>query len=79
MNVKGVTTCPFLFDYVPDWYKTQEMFDKAVDVFLPKLKLVPNWLSQVKWLKNLMMLYSLMISLSMKILIMSHFVAVKYS
>ena len=48
MNVKGVNTCPFLFDYVPDWYKTQEMFDKAVDVFLPKLKLVPNWLSQVK-------------------------------
>ena len=24
-----VGTCPFLFNSIPDWYKTQKMFDKA--------------------------------------------------
>ena len=29
MCVKTVDTCHFLFDSVPDWYKTQEICDKA--------------------------------------------------
>ena len=30
MCVKAVTTCFFVFDFVPDWYMTQKMFDKVV-------------------------------------------------
>ena len=52
---------PFVFISVFDQYKTQELLkyclnryknlekcDKAVDIFLPTLKFVPNWLLQVK-------------------------------
>ena len=33
-----VDACPFVFDSVPDWYKTQEMCNKAVsfDPFMAK-------------------------------------------
>ena len=27
---KAVDTCPFVFDSVPDWYNSQELFDKAI-------------------------------------------------
>ena len=30
MWVKKVDTCPFVFDSLPDWYKTYEMGDKVV-------------------------------------------------
>ena len=37
MLVKAVDTCPFVFDSVPDQYKSQEMCDKVVskDPFMP--------------------------------------------
>ena len=25
---KAADTCPFIFDSVPDWYKTQEIYNK---------------------------------------------------
>ena len=33
---------PFCIDSVPGQYKTHEMCDKAVDVFLPALKFIPD-------------------------------------
>ena len=30
MSDEAVDTCPFIFDSVPDRYKTQEMFNEAV-------------------------------------------------
>ena len=30
MCEKAVGTCPFILDYVPDCYKTQEMREKSV-------------------------------------------------
>ena len=30
MCVKAVDTCPFIFNFVLDWYKIQEMCDKVV-------------------------------------------------
>ena len=26
----AVNRCDFVFDYIPDWYKTQEMCDRVV-------------------------------------------------
>ena len=70
-----VDACPFVFDSVPDWYKThesviklfllillwqnialnryktQEMYDKAVDDFISIIKFAPDCLLQVKWWK----------------------------
>ena len=43
----------FLFDFVPDRYKSQEMCDKAVDDFLPALKFVPKWFITSKLVKKL--------------------------
>ena len=36
MYDKAVDTCPFVFDYVLDWYNTQEICDKFVskDTFI---------------------------------------------
>ena len=50
---KAFDTCPFVFDSVPHCYKTQEMCDKAVDAFLPKLKFVPDWFVTNKTLEKL--------------------------
>ena len=38
MFVNAVDTCPFVFDFVPDQYKTQEMCDKvsSEDPFMVK-------------------------------------------
>ena len=38
---KVVNTCPFIFDYVSDWYKTQEMCDKVVSDDPFTLKYMP--------------------------------------
>ena len=38
MSHKAVDKCPFVFDYVPDQYKPQEMCDKIVSDDLFKLK-----------------------------------------
>lgn len=38
MHDKDVATCPFAFNSFPDWYKTQEMSDKAVSKELFILK-----------------------------------------
>ena len=38
MRVKAVDTCHFVFYFVSDWYKTEEMCDKAAsyDPFMLK-------------------------------------------
>ena len=41
MYEKGVSKEPFMLKYCPDRYNTKEMYDKAVDAFLPTLKFVP--------------------------------------
>ena len=58
---KFVSEDSFLPKYYLDRYKTQEMGDKSVDVdaFLSTLKFIPDWIVTKKWLKNLMMIYSL--------------------
>ena len=43
----------FSIRYVPDQYKTQKMFDKAVDDSLAALKLIPNWFVTSKMVKEL--------------------------
>ena len=40
---KVVFKDPFMLKYCFDRYKTQEMCDKAVDVFLATLKFIPDW------------------------------------
>ena len=50
---KAVDTCPFVFDPVPDRYKTPEMFDKAVGACLPPLIFFLIGLLQINFLKKL--------------------------
>ena len=75
MFVKSVDTCPFVFNSVPDRYKSQETCDKAVEDFLPALNLFPIVLLQVRRLKkvhNALFIdddYCFLIN----ILVMSHF------
>ena len=40
---KAVFKDLFMLKYYFDRYKTQEMCDKAVDVFLTTLKFIPDW------------------------------------
>ena len=40
---KIVSKDHFKLKYYLDRYKTHEMWDKAVDAFLPTLKFVPDW------------------------------------
>ena len=42
--------------YCPDKYKTQRMWDEAVDECLTALKLVPDWLVTSKMMKNFLLL-----------------------
>ena len=42
MWVSAVITCSFVFDSVPDQYKTQGMYDKAVDDYAHILKFIPH-------------------------------------
>ena len=50
--LEAVDTCFFVFNSVPDKYKTQDMSDTTIDDFLPALKLFPIGLLQVRWLKT---------------------------
>ena len=69
-----VSNEPFMLKYHPDKYNIQDMRDKAIAFCLITLKLVPNWFVKNKCLKNLTILYFLlMISLfMMNILVLSH-------
>ena len=42
---------PFSIRYVPDQYKTRQMWDEAVDDCLTALKFVPNWFVTSKTVK----------------------------
>ena len=42
MWVSAVITCSFVSDSVPDQYKTQGMYDKAVDDYAHILKFIPH-------------------------------------
>ena len=42
MWVSAVITCSFVFDSVPDQYKTQGMYDKAVDDYAHILMFIPH-------------------------------------
>ena len=57
MYVKSADTFSFVFDFVPDWYKTPEPCDKKVEFFLPSLKFVPDLFATRKIIKNMMMIY----------------------
>ena len=48
-----VTKLPFIIRYVPDWYKSQEMCDKAFVDFLSALKIVPDCFLTSKMIKKL--------------------------
>ena len=41
-----------MLKYCLDRYKAQEMCDRAVDAFLPTLKLVPDWFSTITMLEK---------------------------
>ena len=43
-----------------DKFKTQEKCDKAIDSYLPPFKLISDFLLLIRWLKNLIMVYFLM-------------------
>ena len=42
MCIRAVNTCSFVFDSVSDRYKTQEMYDIAVDDYSIALEFVPD-------------------------------------
>ena len=44
---------PFLIVYCPDKYKTQRMYDEAVDDSLAALKCFPEWFVTSKMIKKL--------------------------
>ena len=44
---------PFSLSYVPDQYKTEQMFDKAVDNCLAALEFVPDWFLTSKMIEKL--------------------------
>ena len=74
-----VSSYPFLVVYCPDKYIPQKMCDEADDS-LAALKLIPNWFVTRKMIKNFILLCTQMIvsSFFMKILVMSHFVVMKW-
>ena len=57
MCYKLVSNDPYMLKYCLDRYKTQEIGDKAVDVFLPTLKFVLDCFVTSKMIKNLMKKY----------------------
>ena len=75
INIYPISEDPFLLKYCHDRYKTQEIGDKAGNVFLPALKFVPDWFTTKKLTKNLNddLFSNDDIILLMKILIMAHF------
>ena len=42
----------FIIKYCPDRYETQEIFDKAIDDFLPALIFVADWFVISKMIKK---------------------------
>ena len=44
---------PFSLRYIPEKYKTQQMFDETVDDFLPTLNFVFDWFVTSKMIKKL--------------------------
>ena len=50
---KVVSKETFMLKYCPDKYKTQKMWDKAVDSYLITLKFVPDWSVTNKILEKL--------------------------
>ena len=71
----------FMLKFCLDKYRSQEMCNKAVAVFLPTLKFVPDLFVTSKMIKNLMLSYYVRMiqpmMMSVKILIMSHFLPMK--
>ena len=53
VTIKAVDACHFVFNSVLDRYKTREMCDRAVDYFLPAIKLVPDSLVTSNMIKKL--------------------------
>ena len=53
MTVKVVSKEPFILKNCLNRYKTQEMYDKTIDAFLPTLKFVPDWIVTNKILEKL--------------------------
>ena len=74
MSHRAVHKRFFVFGYISDKYKTQEICNlhETVDDFLATLKLFAIGLLQSKWLKNFLLLCMQMkiYSISMKILVM---------
>ena len=56
MCEKIISENPFMLNFCPDKYITQEICDEAVDDFLPTLHFFLIGLLQVKWLKSLLLL-----------------------
>ena len=58
MLVNAVDTCPFVFDFVPDQYKTQEMCDEvsSEDPFMVKCWLIDKRLKKCV-IKLLILMY----------------------
>ena len=48
---KVVSVDPFQLKYCHDKYKTQEMYNKVVDDFLPALKFFRDWFVMSKMIK----------------------------
>ena len=53
MTVKVVSKEPFILKNCLNRYKTQEMYDKTIDAFLPTLKFVPDWIVTNKIVEKL--------------------------
>ena len=53
MYDRVVSEDSFFIVYCPDQYKTQKMFDEAVDSFLETLKLIPDWFVTSNTIKKL--------------------------
>ena len=53
MTVKVVSKESFILKNCLNRYKTQEMYDKTIDAFLPTLKFVPDWIVTNKILEKL--------------------------
>ena len=53
MYDKAVSNEPFVLKYCLNRYKTQEMWDKAVDDFLPALTFLTDWFVTKQMIKKL--------------------------
>ena len=60
----------FLIVYCPDKYKTQRMYDQAVDDSLAALNLIPKWFGTSKMIKKLLEIYSTLMIMSYFLLVM---------